>query len=61
MQRERENMKNAINSGHYILPATAVGSARTLLGPIINQYMKWSVNINLWVWNNYNDQFIMKP
>ena len=31
--RRREN--TAVNSGHYILPATPNGSARTSLGPVL--------------------------
>jgi hypothetical protein len=30
---ERQEEKHAINSGHYVFPATPKGSARTSLGP----------------------------
>ena len=39
MRLERE--KNALNSGHYTLPATSKGSARTLLGLIIYIGVWW--------------------
>ena len=35
-----EERKNAINRGHYLLPATPKGSARTLFGPIRNRKIK---------------------
>ena len=31
---QRKEKKKAVNSGHYVLPATPMGSAHTLLGPI---------------------------
>ena len=36
-ERERERReRNAVNSGHYVLPATPKGSAHTSLGPKCN-------------------------
>ena len=36
-KKERGKEKNAINRGHYVLPATPKGNARTSLGPINNK------------------------
>jgi hypothetical protein len=48
-EEERKN-NNAVSSGHYILPATPKGSARTSLGPFqpdnINNVVKQQNNTN---------------
>jgi hypothetical protein len=34
-QKKDERERNAIDIGHYVLPATPMGSACTLLGPMV--------------------------
>jgi hypothetical protein len=44
-EKEEEQRKNAINSGHFVLIATHKGSSRNSLGPISLFSFKWlSIN-----------------
>jgi hypothetical protein len=53
MARKKEREKNAVNSGHYGLPATPKDNACTLLGPIriftkTTPYVFFPSTIRLW-------------
>ena len=45
-KREKKG-KNAVDSGHYVLPATAKGSARNLLGQNFLFFFKLSQFLNV--------------
>ena len=49
--KERKKEKNAVNSGHLVLPTAPKGSARTLLGPTCSQVsMLVTMHVNIVVY-----------